>query len=346
MIWGCGGVILVIDKHGAYVSKRGETIVISVNGEKSDPIAARNLSLVVTLGKVSFSNDALLLLAKYAVPVVFTTGWTPRAIFHPFFNHGTVITRREQIKAYDDWRGLHLAKQFAISALENKARFLLYLLRNRNNQSIKDVVNTAVTKIRFYVSRIESIEEPLHVSRSSILGFEGMGTKEYFNAFQLFFNEELEFFERNRRPPRDPVNAALSFGYTLLYSKALICVSATGLEPYAGFLHTDRSGKPSLMLDLAEEFKQWAVDRVVVRLFSMRILSKQDFKISEGRVLFTEDGKKKFLNAFSERLNKKVSIRASEEPVSIMRLLLQQARKIARFVLQKDTRYEPFIWTP
>lgn len=337
---------MILDKHGAYVGKRGETIVITVDNEKKGPIAVKNLSLVVTLAKVNFSYDALILLAKYAVPVVFTTGWNPRALLHPFFNHGTVLTRREQIKAYDDWRGVRLAKKFAESALENKIRFLSYLSRNRTDTALKDAVATSINRIRYYKQQIMELDGHLDRVRNKILGFEGMGTREYFDVLQLFFDPDLDFEMRTRRPPRDPVNAALSLGYTLLYSKALISISAVGLEPYAGFLHTDRSGKPSLMLDLAEEFKQWAVDRVVIRLFSNRILTKDDFTIEEGKVLFSEDGKKKFLSAFSARLNKEIQFKNVSETTSLMRLLLQQGRKIARFLIRKDHDYIPFVWSP
>jgi len=116
------------------------------------------------------------------------------------------------------------------------------------------------------------------------MGFEGTGSRMYYKALQEIFPTNLHFSGRNRRPPRDPVNAAISFGNHLLANEVMTAIVAAGLEPYAGFLHSDRSGRPSLVFDLIEEFRQPIVDRLIIRLFQRQLLVVGDFDFKIGAV--------------------------------------------------------------
>ncbi|MHA1506247.1 MAG: CRISPR-associated endonuclease Cas1 [Candidatus Asgardarchaeia archaeon] len=335
-------MIVVLDKHGTYVSKEGRAIKIKYKKEKMKPIAVKNLSAIVVLGKVNFSYDALMLLANYGVPVVFSNKLEPKALFHPFFTHGTVITRREQIKAYNDSRGIHLAKKFAIASVYNKISVLKYFCKNR--PEVKDGIRDEITFMQGCIHDIERINGSLDRVRMTIMGYEGEASQRYYSSLRYFIPPEIEYNGRNRRPPLDPFNAALSFGYSVLYSKVLIAIAATGLEPYAGFLHADRSGKPSLTLDISEEFKQWVVDRTVLKLFNKGILKPGDFEKKGGGILMGEDGKKKLIGYIGKVFIKKVKVSGYDTKVNPMAVMMNQARKVARYLLGKDKSYEPFLW--
>jgi len=338
-------MLLILDKPGTYVSKEGRTLRIKLGKEKMEPIAVKNLSEVIVLTKVNISYDALILLAKYGVPVIFCSRWEPKAVFHPFFHHGTVITRREQMRALYDKRGIHLAKKFAIASLENKISILRYYRNLRSdNSDILDIIDDAIIEIKNRVEMIDNIDEPLDKVRMRIMGLEGEGAQKYFSAIKYLLPGELGFNGRYRRPPLDPVNASLSFGYAIIYSRTLIAIAAAGLEPYAGFLHTDRSGKPSLILDLSEEFKQWLVDRTVLSLFNKRVLKADFFEKRSGGIYLNDKGKKALLEALGNRLSKKVKISQFKGKVNPMTVIIAQARKIVRYLLGIDSEYRPFIW--
>jgi len=298
-------MIYVFNEPGTYIGKKSQTLNVKLPDNQKKQIAVKNISNVVIDSRVQLTYDALMLLARNGISVVFTQKHRPMGVFHPFATHGTVLTRREQILAYNDDRGVYLAKQFAKASLENKARLLLRLRKPRISknpelaQRFKEVIDT----IRQKIEQLERIEGRVDDVRWNIMGIEGSGAKEYFQALQLIIPSGLGFSGRERRPPRDPVNSCLSYGYTILYGYILIGIAAAGLEPFAGFLHSDRSGKPSLALDLIEEFRQIIIDRLIIKLFVRRILTNDDFDSEGGPYFLNDKGKKKF--AINNRTSKK-----------------------------------------
>ena len=337
-------MIVVLDKHGTYVGKTGRSLRVNLPDKQKKEFPVKDLSALILLGKVNFSYDALMLLARYGVPVLFSTRWEPKALFHPFFNHGTVITRREQIIAFNDERGLHLAKRFSYSAVANKIRLLKYLTRLKGDDSeFQEVITDAIDMMQSYKEQILGEDGHLEQVRMRIMGYEGAASQIYYSVLRYVFPEEFEYTGRNRRPPLDPVNAAFSLGYAIIYSKVLIAVSLAGLEPYAGFLHADRSGKPSLVLDLSEEFKQWIVDRTVIKMFLRNMLKPSDFIFGEGRVEFSDKAKEVYLQQLSKRLFSPIKVIDRKSTTTPFQIIMTQARKIVRYLLGKDLEYKPFI---
>ncbi len=337
-------MIIVLDKHGTYVGKTGRSLRINMPDKEKREFPVKDLSALILLGKVNFSYDALMLLAKYGVPVLFSTRWEPKALFHPFFNHGTVITRREQILAFKDERGLHLAKRFSYSAVANKIRLLKYLAKLKEGDSeFKEVITDAMEMMNSYKELILGEEGHLEQVRMKVMGYEGAASQIYYSTLKHIFPEEFRYTGRNRRPPLDPINAAFSLGYAIIYSKVLIAISLAGLEPYAGFLHADRSGKPSLVLDLSEEFKQWIVDRTVIKMFLRNMLRLNDFIFGEGRVEFSERAKEIYLQQLSKRLFSPIKVSDRKSVTTPFQIIMTQARKIVRYLLGKSLEYKPFI---
>ena len=329
-------MLVAVSTPGARVGKRGRRIIIRAGGEEREVPVDRIDALLVTTN-VTVSYGAVKLLSEALVPVFYARGWRPMAVLMPFVGHGSVLVRREQIRAYMDWRGEHLAKAFAWAATENKAALLLALAKSRGGE-LAEGLREAAFRIRELGSRIRSEEGAPDSLRARLMGLEGEAASIYYSTLALVLPEELGFKGRTRRPPRDVVNAALSLGYSLLNLRVSIALAVCGLEPYAGFLHSDRSGKPSLTLDLAEEFRQPIVDRAVITLAVRRQLTPEDYDSG----LLSEKAKKLLLQALQERLT--TETKAGKRKSSYEQEVFRQARRLARFLLGKDREYKPFTY--
>lgn len=334
-------MILVLDKAGFSLGRRGRGLVVRFRGGDKKFVSVVDLDEVVISANGSISTEAIRLLSSYGVPVVFSGRFSPYAVVHSFFAHGTVLVRRAQMEALGDGRGVLLAKAFVFGATKNKERVLRYFAKGRRDVS-GDLLDAA-DRIASVLDEIKGLEgDRIDSVRSRLMGLEGEAANIYYGAFRLLFNDELGFRGRERRPPRDPVNALLSFGYTILNSLCSLAIAKVGLEPFAGFLHVDRSGRPSLVLDLSEEFRQPIVDVVVVRLFSKRGLSADDFVCGDDGCFLGGDGKKVFFEEFNSRLGKMVSWAGSRR--SFRGAIMFQARQVVRFLLGIIPRYRPFVW--
>lgn len=334
---------LIIDTPGTYIGKSGNMLVIKIPDKGKKEISIRKVTCVIINSRAQVTYDALLLLMRYGVPVVYVKQNQPVAVCHPFSYHGTVLTRRQQILAYLDNRGVRLAKAFITGSIENKARLLLRFAKARaaTQPDLAEVLREQAQEIRANLTPLAALEGNMDDLRWQIMGYEGDAAKRYFGMLAKILPKDLQFEGRVRRPPRDPVNTCLSFAYTILGNQILVAIAVAGLEPFAGFLHSDRSGKPSLALDLMEEFRQPVVDRIVVRLFTKRELTKEDFTEQGGRLLFAESGKKKFLEEIFSAISAGVTVDGKVVPFT--QLMVNQARNLVRFLLKHNAEYTPFL---
>jgi len=325
--------------------KRGGRLIVTYPDGSKKEVAVSKLSVVVVCARGSFSTDIIRELAECNVPIVFSNNFSPYAVLHPFFMHATVLTRREQMRAIDDDRGFQLAKAFCYATTMNKARVLYYFAksRERSDNELASLLREVAGKIEELALKIYGLRGKLSTLRMKMMGIEGEAARIYYDAVKYLVPSDLGFRGREKRPPRDPVNSLLSYGYTILNSIVLLSIAKTGLEPFAGFLHTDRSGKPSLVLDLAEEFRQPLVDVVVISLFSKKRLSMEDFDHSDnGCCYLNEDGRAKFFDAFNKRLQTRAF--PDGKSISFEAAIMRQAREVARFVLGRVPVYRPFVW--
>jgi CRISPR-associated protein Cas1 len=342
----CGGKIMfvVIDTPGMYIGKKGETFMIRKPGGEQQEYSVRKVDCINILTKAQVTHDAFILAARYAIPIVFSVRGRPEGVFHCFASHGSVLVRREQMLAYVDARGVELAKKFVYGGLENKARILLKLAKNRKlaGTAIYNILTQNAERIRAINSDVEKVSGELEVIRQSLMGHEGEGTAVYFDAIKRILAPFTQFYKRERRPPKDPVNSLLSLGYTILYGQVLIGIATAGLEPFAGFLHSDRSGKPSLALDLIEEFRQAIVDVVVLKLFVRKMLTNSEFIDNGGRVELTETGKKVFYKELFDKIRHGLDY-SEGQSLTYEQLMLKQARHLVHYLLGKERQYKPFL---
>ena len=179
--------------------------------------------------------------------------------------------------------------------------------------------------------------------QQTLLGLEGMGSAAYFGVFGQLLKQELGFRRRTRRPPTDPVNALLSYGYVLLMHQVESAINVVGLDPFVGYLHAAKYGKPALALDLMEEFRPVIVDSVVLSLVNNRILTAESFEAELGAYRLTERGRRVFLEKFEERLSTEVEHPIFGYRATYKRCLELQVRLLAKRLTGEVPAYVPFL---
>ncbi|MHA1729575.1 MAG: CRISPR-associated endonuclease Cas1 [Promethearchaeota archaeon] len=358
---------VILETPGTRVGKEKEMLKLTVPSKKPILIPLREVESIIVNQGIQISTQALRALSYNAINIIYTSMGKPFGIYTPFVNLGTIHTRRQQILAYEDWRGCHLASRFVYSTIENKRKLLLYFAKNRkeSNPGKYKMLRAAAKKIGkiekqlLNFSKYEMKGKRLSEVRSTLMGMEGKSTAIYFLNYGNLFPDGFKVLKRTRRPPRDPINSLLSLGYTVLQGYVTTAIAAAGLELYGGYLHSDRSGKPSLALDLLEEFRQPVVDRLVAKLIFKEIFKPEDFESSfqghklknEKKEIFYKKLKEEVLGGshaqtlFGENEKAKSSSSRSKKKVNLnyKAEMIRQARKVANFLLGKTKQYEPFI---
>ncbi|MHA1495634.1 MAG: CRISPR-associated endonuclease Cas1 [Candidatus Thorarchaeota archaeon] len=336
---------LVIDTHGTFLGKRGKSLYV----RKPDGVTSRrslyNLTDVIVLCNCSMSSQVIELLSNNSIPIVMIKSGKPYAIIHPFFNHGTVHTRREQLSAFWDVRGAQLARAFVLGAMRNKQKLLTYWSRNRRkaNPDVSEELSKHASKIEKLEIDIPAPNTTANLVRQDYMSTEAWAAKEYFAGMKRIVPENFAFRGRERRPSRDPINSMLSYGYAILYSRVLTALAACGLEPFAGYLHADRSGKPSLVLDMVEEFRQVAVDKEVIKLVMQGRITIEGFKHEGESIKMSEETRRILIANILDGFSSELRI-GKDKKMTLSRLLMRQSRRLARFLIGKEGSYKPYIF--
>ena len=212
----------------------------------------------------------------------------------------------------------------------------------RDRSSLEAAANSMARQIQSLAQT--SLADP---QLDAIRGAEGMASNLYFGVFSLLLKQQREQFLftcRSRRPPRDRINCLLSFLYALVRHDCLAALTAAGLDPFVGFLHTDRPNRPSLALDLMEEFRPWLADRLAVTLINRQQIGPRDFLDREGgAVEFTEAGRKAVIRAYQERKQDMLAHPLLDQNMRIAQLPFVQARLLARHLRSDIANYVPFL---
>lgn len=338
---------IFLDDFGIFLGRKRNRFVIKKEGEIREIVADDVDSIICCSSGVAMSTSALSLAVKHNIQVVFAHygGW-PYAVLMPATMTGSVKARREQFMAYSDERGLILAKKFIAGKLVNQANLLKLMAKNRRQASpeLAEKLYRAGKAIELVNERVEK-EHGLNIDekRQQLMNMEAEGARIYWDAIKQILPAELEFQGRETRGARDAFNAMLNFGYqAVLFPEVWKAISYAGLDFFAGFLHADRPGKPSLVLDLMEEFRQQVVDRVLIGLITKKVLKPEEILavevVEEGRVL-SRKTVEVLLTSFEERLDGKVMFGGRK--ASIKRFIYYQARSVVRFLL-RESDYVPF----
>lgn len=343
-------------EQGAYIGKRSQRLVVSKNRQEIDQVALADLEQVVLLGNVGMSSHAMRsLLAQGVDLALLSAGGSYLGRLSSGMSRNIDLRRAQFRRLEDPVFALDLARRFVRGKLRNLRTHLGRHQRSRPD----DTVAAAMVSIRRATERL-----PDAADLDTLLGLEGQASSAYFGALgRLFRAPGIRFDRRIRRPPPDPVNVLLSFGYTLLGNVVQGYVELAGLDPHLGALHRPEYGRPSLALDLIEEFRPVIVDMTVVRVINTRTITPADFLTvgeeapiedewereeaedtgvpAPRRLLFTPAGVKKWVTAFERRLLDRVAYPPSGLQLTYRQVLREQVYRLARH-LKGEGEYEPF----
>jgi len=265
--------MLIIDQRGAQLTVEAKAIVIRVSGRNPASVPLNQVSRLVIAASVQLNSTLLTHLAEQGVTVVVMPGRGVRrnAILYGM-GHGDAARRLQQYALQQETeRVLFWAKRFVSMRIYGALRLLRHAKQQRPD--CRYPLNTAIRSLSQALLRVQLAEE-----LAELRGIEGAASARFFTAYQTLFPESLGFLSRNRRPPRDPVNAALSLGYTLLHGDAVKAVTQSGLDPMLGFLHDISYGRESLACDLVELARP-RIERFVWGLFSQQLLRDSHFSV-------------------------------------------------------------------
>ncbi|MDP2903414.1 MAG: type I-C CRISPR-associated endonuclease Cas1c [Methylovulum sp.] len=337
--------VIYIQTQNAWVHKDNDNLVMKVDNELKARIPIHKLQGLVCFGQVTISPYLMAHCAEHGVTITYLN------MFGKFLARvegpvsGNVLLRRTQhLTGNDVAKSVAIARLMLTGKLYNQRYVLRRYLRDYGDKTdtANDLKDLAIAEKR--LSRCLGQLTDCHAI-DTLMGREGEAAQVYFGVFQQLIRQpDFSFDARRRRPPTDPVNALLSFCYTLLTHDCRAALETTGLDPASGFLHQLRSGRPSLALDLAEEFRPM-VDRFVLSLINKRQLVMKDFDISpNGAVILKEDARRTLLAAWQDRKQDTLLHRWFDENVPVGLLPWLQAQILARFLRGDCDSYVPFLW--
>ncbi|MBN2529885.1 MAG: type I-C CRISPR-associated endonuclease Cas1 [Deltaproteobacteria bacterium] len=337
---------LFVTTQGSYLAKKEDTVLVNVEQETRLRVPIHTLGSIVCFGNVGCSPFLMGLCGENNVHLSFLTenGRFLARVHGPV--NGNVLLRKEQYRRSDNLHdSAEIARAIVLAKIANCRVVLQRGLRDRPDGALdsETVISAAVTALG---DSLEQLRRP--ESLDSIRGTEGIAANMYFSAFDhlITANKEAFYFkDRNRRPPTDNVNAMLSFVYTLLVHDISSALEAVGLDPAVGFLHRDRPGRPSLALDMMEEFRPYLADRFVLSMINRRQVKPSGFQKTEsGAVTMNDDTRKTVLVAWQNRKQEELTHPFLQEAVKIGLLPHVQAMLMARFLRGDLDGYPPFLW--
>ena len=329
---------LYITRQESYLHKERETIVIKNGKEKLAQFPALTISNILCFGQISISPFLMGYCGEKGIGLSLYTEYGKFLARVQGKQSGNVLLRRTQYRwADDNTKSLSIARLMVAAKIANARSILMREVRNHGDNPI---LSKAIIKLASSLRRVQNAS-----SVEETMGMEGDAASCYFGVFnELLRAKGFTFGGRVRRPPTDPVNALLSYAYTLITHECASALQGVGLDPYVGYLHKDRPGRVSLALDLLEEFRSPWADRFVLTLINRQQIKSNDF-IAEasGAVRLTDTARKEFLIAWQERKQVEVIHPYLQESVPIGLLPHCQAMLLARHIRGDTEYYPPYI---
>ncbi len=354
--------ILYLVEQNSTLSKEGGRLLVKKEGVESQSVHLFKLDQVVIFGNIFLTPSVIRYLLINGIDTAFMTrrgkylGRLQSALGK------NILLRREQFRKMEDPDFcLKTAKYIVKGKLANLRAVLMRLNRTRENIEL----DNQILSLRNLIEKVEESD-----NMDSLRGYEGRGTAIYFEGFSKgFLTEDFEFSGRVRRPPTDPINALLSLGYTLLLNQVIASVSLVGFDPYFGTLHSVDYGRPSLALDLMEEWRPTLVDTLVLSILNLKVLLPIDFeerpwihqelddkeedsdgkiekvshdsKVRKNCVVLTESGFRKFITQYERKMSQRVQHHLTGDHMTYRDCIREQVRHFARYLKGEEPEYKP-----
>ncbi|MDY6784161.1 MAG: CRISPR-associated endonuclease Cas1 [Cyanobacteriota bacterium] len=324
---------LYVSQQGCYIALQQEQLLVKRQQNILTQIQLPLLEQVLIFGKSQMTTQAIRACLSRNIPVVYLsrTGYCYGRTLA--INRGyRQLARYQQELTFGD--RITVARAIVATKLSNSRTLLQRYARSQNSDRVRLVVQSLdylIEKAR----RADSLEQ--------LMGYEGAGAASYFSAFgECLQGEDFEFVARSRRPPGNPVNAMLSFGYQVLWNHLLALIEVQGLDPYRACLHQGSDRHAALASDLLEEFRAPLIDSLILWITNSRVIkATQDFEYRDGGCFLNDSGRKKYLRTFLQRMEEPVQTRnTSTQPR--WDLLMQQVKEFRQFVYQPSLGYQPY----
>lgn len=347
---------LYLTEQHSLVKKEGETLIVYLPADEKKGQPKRKVRVpllkverVVVQGNSTLTSPAIAALMERRVEITFLTQYGRfQGHLAPSLSKNGQLRLAQSAAYYRPEQQHQLAQAFVAGKLANMRTMLLRANRKRDNPLLAQ----AAAAIKQNLEAVQAIApdgqppDPARPQADSaygrLQGLEGSATAHYFNCFAPLLNEPGLFDGRTRRPPRDPANALLSYGYTILMGQINSAICTVGLDPYIGYLHRSQYGKPALALDLMEEFRPVIVDSVVLSVFNNRILQAADFREEFGAYRLSETGRRTFLTKLEARLEESIIHPIFNYKTTYRRCLELQVRLLAKRLMGEIPTYPPF----
>lgn len=329
--------ILYLSEEGSVLEKKGDRLKIRKVNDTLKELPLEKVDGIVLMGNTHVTTPLMTELLDREIPL---TWLSETGKFYGRLEPTTsfdIHRQREQFrKADDEIFCFEMAKSF----IGAKVRNCRVVLRRYNQTRKIPTVDVLDADIKRYLQKINDCADI-----PQLLGYEGNASKLYFQALGMLVPEDFRFSGRSRRPPKDPFNSLLSFGYTLLLYEIYTCISNKGLHPYIAFMHQPRRGHPALASDLIEEWRPTIVDSLVLSLVSKNIIKREDFRepAENGGVYLTRDAAKVFIKQFETRIRSVNSyLSFVDYPLSFRESLQFQVGSLVKAIEEDD----PSIYRP
>lgn len=325
-------------EQGSSLKKDAETFLVTRDDRVLSKIPASKVEQVVIFGNVNISTPVIHYLLLQGIDCVFcsSTGRYHGRLFSTESKYGLLRYSQMQAASSNDLK-VNIARSMVMGKISNQRTMFMRYMRDEEKPGLSQAI-----------AGLSSSLDKLKIAQDigSIMGIEGFSGALYYSAFKSLLKQSLGFHARVKRPPRDPVNSLLSFGYTLLVYDVQAALRIVGLDPFIGFLHSTEYSKPSLALDMMEEFRPLVIDSIVLRVINNNIITADDFEKAEepgGMIKLKQETIKKFLAYYEERLQTAINHPLLDIKATYRRCLELQARHLARVVTDKENMYKPFL---
>ena len=338
---------LFVTTQGAYLSKKSDTLVVKTDNKVVFQIPFLLLESVVCFGRISCSPRLMGALAESGIALTFLSQSGRLLAVVRGFTSGNVLLRRQQYRIADHpQKTLDISRNIVLAKISNARTVLVRAIRDcEPNQTER------IETLKKQSDRLVTTFSQIRVCNdlNALRGFEGESASQYFAAFNALQtkspqSDDFLFTKRSRRPPLDRINALMSFVYTLLLQDCRAALESVGLDSFVGFLHADLPGKPSLALDLMEEFRAPVADRLVFSLINRRQVQPKGFEILEnGSVIMTSETRKVILTAWQNRKREEIQHPFTLETMPVGLLPYIQSLLLARYIRGDMDNYPPFL---
>jgi CRISP-associated protein Cas1 len=335
---------LFVTTQGSYLSKEGQTIIVSVDKKQRLQLPIHTIQGIVCFGNISLSPYLMGFCAENKVSISLLTEYGRFLASIQGQVSGNVLLRREQYRKADNkTESLEIARYILTGKIANCRTVIKRALRDHSQKVNNDSLNGAARILTNYINQIQKVE-----TLEELRGIEGAAANIYFEIFDgLIIAQKKDFYfrKRNRRPPLDEVNCLLSFLYTLLMHDIRSALESVGLDSCVGFLHRDRPGRPGLALDMMEEFRPFLADRLTLSLINREQVRKNKFiKMENGAVVIKDDTRKAIIASYQKRKQEQIIHPFIKEKVNVGMLFYIQALLLARYLRGDLDGYPVFIW--